>query len=147
MPPGGFLPAESCQYIYNEHFLEHLPVPTAIAFLTECHRLLRPGGVLRVAMPHVAASVHRYLREDWKNDPAIEKYGLTWIQTRAEMINVSFRYWGHQWLYDEEELERRLREAGFGKLSIVSWGESAHAELQNRETREESRLVCEATKE
>src|SRR5258706_15895978 len=41
----------SCQFIYSEHFLEHLTVEQGLHFLRECHRLLIPGGALRIAMP------------------------------------------------------------------------------------------------
>ncbi len=62
------------------------------------------------------------------------------IKTGAEYVNVCFRDWGHQWLYDLEELERRLREAGFTQMESVSWGESKYPELRKRETRIETRL-------
>ncbi len=142
------LPLEenTCEFIYNEHFLEHFSVEQGLKILRECHRVLQPGGVLRVAMPHVAESVRRYHENDWRTAPWLEKFGYTWIETRAEMINVVFRHWGHQWLYDEEELSRRLREAGFRAIAPKPHGESDYAELRNRETREESRLVIEATK-
>ena len=98
-------------------------------------------------MPSVAESVRRYYENDWRTAPWLEKFGYTWIETRAEMINVVFRHWGHQWLYDEEELSRRLREAGFTAIAPKPHSVSDYAELRNRETREESRLVIEATKE
>src|SRR6266850_3689498 len=41
----------SAEFIFHEHFLEHLTVQEGLALLRECHRLLMPGGVLRVAMP------------------------------------------------------------------------------------------------
>lgn len=50
------------------------------------------------------------------------------------------------WLYDFEELDRRLREAGFSTIENVAWGESKYAELRERETRQETVLICEATK-
>ena len=39
-----------------------------------------------------------------------------------------------QWLYDFEELERRMREAGFTQIESVAWGESKYPELRARET-------------
>lgn len=139
------VPDGSCECIYSEHFLEHLTVEQGIRFLRDCRRVLRPGGVMRVAMPSVAEPVRRYYENSWRENPALEEYGLTWIQTRAEYINVAFRHWGHQWLYDEEELGRRLREAGFERTSTVAWGESRHPLLAGRETRAETKLICEAT--
>jgi len=136
----------SCAYVYCEHFLEHLPVQDGVRFLVECNRSLRKGGVVRIGMPSAEELVRHYYQNDWANQPWLEKHGFTWIKTRAEYINICFREWGHQWLYDFEELERRLREAGFDKIKNTEWGESEHAELRNRETRKETLLICEATK-
>ena len=74
---------------------------------------------------------------------------MTWpeyehIATRAEMLNISFRYWDHQWLYDREELRRRLLEAGFADILDVELGTSDVPELCSRETRKDSLLICEA---
>ena len=137
---------DSCAFIYCEHFLEHLPVQDGVRFLAECHRSLQKGGVARIGMPSAQELVRHYHENNWAQQPWLEKYGYTWIKTRAEYINICFREWGHQWLYDLEELERRLREAGFDRINKAGWGESEHPELRNRETRKETLLICEATK-
>jgi predicted SAM-dependent methyltransferase len=109
---------DSCAYVYSEHFLEHLPVQRGVCFLAECYRSLWKGGVARVAMPLAQEVIRHYYENDWVQQPWLEKYGYTWIKTRAEYINVCFREWGHQWLYALEELERRLREAGFKDINL-----------------------------
>jgi predicted SAM-dependent methyltransferase len=139
-------PDSSCAFIYNEHFLEHIPVAEGVRFLTECRRCLHGGGVLRVAMPSLHEIVHLYNENEWAQEPWIEKHGFTWMKTRAEYINICFREWGHQWLYDAEELRRRLLEAGFTRIEDAAWGESKHPELRSRETRKETLLICEAAK-
>ena len=83
---------------------------------------------------------------DWKNAPVIKKFGLEFIQTKAELINVSFRYWGHQWLYDTKELKRRLEEAGCKKIKKCELRKSKTKELNDLETRDESTLIMEVTK-
>jgi predicted SAM-dependent methyltransferase len=139
-------PDDSCALIYCEHFLEHIPVQQGVRFLSECRRSLQFGGIVRIGMPSAREIVRNYQENDWASQPWLEKYGYTSIKTRAEYINVCFRDWGHQWLYDVEELERRLREAGFCQIESVKWGESKHSELRKRETRNETLLICEATK-
>jgi predicted SAM-dependent methyltransferase len=139
-------PDDSCAFIYSEHFLEHLPVRDGVRFLTECRRSLRPGGVVRIGMPCVHDLASHYYENIWAKQPWLEKYGYGWIKTRAEYINIAFRDWGHQWLYDLEELDRRLREAGFHQIESASWGESKYPELTKRETRAETLLICEATR-
>jgi predicted SAM-dependent methyltransferase len=137
----------SCSLIYNEHFLEHLPVQQGVAFLGECHRLLQPGGVLRIAMPSLEEAIRHYVDNDWERQPWLAQYDCSWIATRAQCINIVFREWGHQWLYDREELHRRMREAGFATIDDCQIGQSSVPQLANRETRSESILICEGKKE
>ena len=61
------LPLEdgAAQMIYCSHMIEHLPVSEAQWFLKECHRLLRPGGVLRIVTPDQALAADAYERGDW----------------------------------------------------------------------------------
>ncbi|MBK7090536.1 MAG: methyltransferase domain-containing protein [bacterium] len=41
--------SQSFDYILCEHMIEHIPWESALNMLTECHRVLRPGGVVRIA--------------------------------------------------------------------------------------------------
>jgi len=47
--------------VYHSHVLEHLPPATAAQLLRECHRVLRPGGVLRVGVPDLEGVTRAYL--------------------------------------------------------------------------------------
>jgi predicted SAM-dependent methyltransferase len=132
-------------FIYCEHFLEHLPVSDGLALLCECRRVLKPGGVVRVAVPNLNYLLFRYFFF-WKRQSWYKKYGYEWIGTNAEMVNICFREWGHQYLYNAKELKRRLVEAGFGKVSRQRLRKSRYPELKNIETRKESRLIIEAVK-
>jgi predicted SAM-dependent methyltransferase len=138
----------SVDFIFNEHFLEHLTVEDGISAIKDFFRVLKPGGVMRIAMPNLEETIHTYMDENWKENSKafLEKFGLTFIQTRAERINIGFRWWGHQWLYDYEELERRLKEAGCEKIKRCPIFESEHDALKNLETRNESTLIAEVTK-
>jgi predicted O-linked N-acetylglucosamine transferase (SPINDLY family)/predicted SAM-dependent methyltransferase/GT2 family glycosyltransferase len=134
----------SCSLIYNEHVLEHLTVEEGVFFLKECRRVLQPGGVLRIAMPDLERCVEKYNSEDWRDQNWLRWPEYQFIQTRAEMMNISFRWWEHKWLYDLEELTRRLTEAGYPITRSALWRESTIPELQGRETREDSLLIVEA---
>jgi predicted SAM-dependent methyltransferase len=109
-------------------------------------RALKPEGVLRIAMPDLEITVDKYVNVPIEKDKTIQKFGMDWIKTRAERINVGFRYWGHKWLYDWEELERRVKEAGFENVLRCEWGKSKCKELCGMETREESVLIAEVRK-
>jgi len=135
----------AARLIYHEHLMEHLTVEEGCACLRDWFRVLQPGGVLRIATPDLAYVVERY-QGNWRDQAWLKLPEYAFIQTRAEMINVSFRWWGHRYLYDGEELERRLREAGFDTVRRCALRQSAVPELAGLETRDDSKLIVEAVK-
>jgi SAM-dependent methyltransferase len=48
--------------VYHSHVLEHFPKQMAPVFLGECHRVLKPGGVIRVAVPDLEQITLLYLK-------------------------------------------------------------------------------------
>ena len=48
--------------VYHSHVLEHMTKADGANFLAECLRVLKPGGVLRVAVPDLEQIVRHYLR-------------------------------------------------------------------------------------
>jgi len=58
------LPFEDSSFaaVYHSHVLEHIPKSQAAAFLNECHRVLAPGGVLRVVVPDLEMITRLYLK-------------------------------------------------------------------------------------
>ena len=142
------LPCEenSCRFIYSEHVLEHLNVVDGLRFLRACHRCLAPDGVVRIAMPSLDVLIEKSAGPNWRDQDWLTWPAFQYIQTRAEMLNISFRAWGHQWLYDRVELHRRLKEAGFSRIVDCEWCASGYDELRDREWRQESQLICEASR-
>ena len=55
------LPDASCNVIYHSAVLEHMRRPDAVAFLKECHRVLKPDGILRVGVPDLEKICRLYL--------------------------------------------------------------------------------------
>ena len=141
------LPIEdnACRFIFHEHVLEHFNVNQGLFLLKECYRLLEPGGVLRVAMPGLNQILENCATGQWKD---ISGGHMPETRTRAEYINVCFRNWGHQWIYDQEELSLKLNLAGFTTIYPEKWGESQYTELAGIEYRDinSSTLICEAVK-
>lgn len=136
----------SLDRIYSEHVIEHVPYPVGVFFFREAYRTLTPGGVLRVAMPDLDDLVDGY-RTNWRRFDWVNWPEYRFIKTRAEMMNIGFRWWDHQHLYNREELERALREAGFSKISFEKNGFSRFSDLVGLETRLDSKLIAEAVKD
>lgn len=131
--------------IYSEHLVEHLSPRAAASFFRQSLRVLAPGGVLRVAMPDLDDLVDGY-QNDWRRFEWVHRPGHEFVDSRARMLNTAFRAWGHRYLYNREDLERRLRESGFTVVVFCRRGESEHPELRSLETRADSTLVAEAVK-
>jgi len=130
------------EYIYAEHMIEHIAYPRAAAMLRECHRVMRRGGVIRVVTPNLAAVVGLYTS---KLGPDQERY-LSWLcqtfvpqdcpHNSTSAINVMFRSWGHQFIYDEETLRGSMDAAGFRCVERYMLGESRYPELRNIENQQ-----------
>jgi predicted SAM-dependent methyltransferase len=46
-------PDNRVDYVFTEHVIEHITHPEALRFFDECYRILKPGGVARMAVPDV----------------------------------------------------------------------------------------------
>jgi predicted SAM-dependent methyltransferase len=57
------LPDGSCDVVYHSHLLEHLRRPDALSLIKECYRVLKPGGILRVAVPDLEQICRQYLEK------------------------------------------------------------------------------------
>ncbi|WP_439890362.1 ATP-binding cassette domain-containing protein [Ralstonia sp. 25C] len=124
-------PDETVDYIFCEHFIEHLPKANGLAFLIEAHRVLKPGAVLRLSTPSLEYLVERY--SEGKLDEWLD---VGWVvQERADLVNESLRSWGHQYVYDSAALASAMRRAGFDDVISVPWRESEHIPLQGLECR------------
>lgn len=54
-------PDQSFDVVYHSHVLEHFPKAEALRFVRECFRVLRPGGIIRVAVPDLECLARLYL--------------------------------------------------------------------------------------
>jgi predicted SAM-dependent methyltransferase len=55
------LPDGDVDVVYHSHVLEHFDKQAGERFLRECHRVLRPGGVIRIAVPDLERIARGYL--------------------------------------------------------------------------------------
>src|ERR1041384_7804425 len=53
-------PDSSCSAIFSEHLIEHVGKDDAQHLLNECHRMLQPGGVLRLSTPDAEKFLRAY---------------------------------------------------------------------------------------
>lgn len=139
---------DSAEGVVVSHMLEHLhPFKEAPAFLREVKRVLKPGGVFRVAVPDLAKLVAAYREPGSAAALALaesQKYLGDSLGVTYEMMPPAFRlsviafgnnsgapaYDGHQVCFDEAALKWLLVDVtGFERFSVCSGGASRSAEL------------------
>lgn len=130
-------------FIFSEHFIEHLPKIRGAAFLCECFRVLRTGGVLRISTPSL-----EFLLDCYRENRLDEWRELGWLpESASDLVNEGLRAWGHEYLYDFSAMESALRLAGFANVERVCWHRSIHEDLSDLESRPfHSDIIFEATK-
>lgn len=112
----------SFDYVFSEHLLEHMPYPQGCAMLAECRRVLKPGGVMRLATPDLAFLVDLYRPDKSELQLAYLAWSkqcfLPWAPSADDtfVINNAVRDWGHCFIYDEKVLRHALAQAGFSAV-------------------------------
>ena len=125
------LPFKRVQFMFAEHFLEHLMLADGLRFLRECRRVLADDGVLRLSTPNLDWVWLTHYRPPGVMNEAEELLGCL-------EINRAFHGWGHQFLYNRRTLTRALHSAGFSNIVACAYGESRVVELRNLERHERS---------
>ena len=132
---------DTFEYVFSEHMIEHMSWQAGARMLKECHRVLVPGGIARIATPDLGKIVGLY---GHSGDPDSERYIALVTDTFLKgiggykasfVINNGFRNWGHQFLYDRDLLGLALRRAGFEEIRFFTMGESDEAALRRIESR------------
>lgn len=135
--------SNSIKYVFSEHFVEHITLKQAEAFLSECYRVLQENGVIRISTPSLEKFIEEYLAGKTK-----EWVDVGWEpNSPCKLLNEGLRSWGHQHVYDANDLIELLEKAEFNKVVKVDWHLSRHNSLRNLESRPyHSDLIIEATK-
>jgi predicted SAM-dependent methyltransferase len=123
--------------VYSSHMLEHLGRDEARAFLLECHRVLRPGGTLRLVVPDIERYVSAY-REDGDADRLIDSLRMAHSKEQSTLARLLVGFRGHRWMYDSRSLTALVETAGFEAVELLAPGETrledpAGLDLRERE--------------
>jgi len=131
-----WLPDSSVDYVFSEHLFEHLTYPQAGNMLSECYRVLKPGGVIRIATPNLAFLFDLYLHPD----SGINRQYIEWAAndggipaTPTYVVNRFHTAWGHQIVYDYDTLVGVLAQYGFRDIRRCEMSKSIHEALTDVE--------------
>jgi SAM-dependent methyltransferase len=133
------VPAGSADAVYHSHVIEHIDRDAVPGFLTEIHRVLKPGGVHRIVCPdleQLALAYSASLAEggadhDRRVEAIIgqcvrrEASGTSRqppVRRRIENLvlgDARRRGETHQWMWDRVNLAAALTAAGFADVAVV----------------------------
>lgn len=126
--PLTFARDNSCSMIYTSHVLEHLEYADAQQLLRECHRVLKPGGVVRHVVPSLRDFILEYMGQGrvnfsvgdnltgadlfsarFLNAYTAPRRGGLLYRVYSAMTNFHI----HKWMYDADSLSRHMLNVGF----------------------------------
>lgn len=114
------VPDNAFDGIFSEHVQEHFSLEDGIALLRECHRILAPGGCIRIVMP----DAEKIMRTYFENPTELTSHRSTSTNVPMATVNDYFRQrYEHQCLYDFGLARYALEAAGFSEVTRVGFGE------------------------
>lgn len=145
------LPDERVKGVFTEHCIEHLELRDTYELLGEIHRVLRPGGTVRIIVPDVQIYARGYLANlDGSSTeplPLRELDGVDGIYTPAMSLNRIFNEWGHRFIFDVDTLGALLERQGFVDVAETSFRSGRDPVLlQDSEEHISESLYLEASK-
>ncbi len=122
------------QAAYSSHVLEHLYYDQARFALTEVHRVLLKGGILRIAVPDLDKCISDYD----PSDP--DSFCNALFETRQRRAKNQ-----HHWMYNERSLRKLLHEIGFSEVYKCQCGQGKCPDVERIDSRPSS-LFMDATR-
>ena len=141
------VPSGSFDVIFSEHMIEHVPFEHGLRMLSECYRILKRGGVIRIATPNLeniaaletlqpSQEQRRYVAWAIENHVpvALENKRVASAYQPAHVINNFFWGFGHYFVYDPLSLSDALAASGFSDVKRFEPGQSDRPELVGLES-------------
>jgi SAM-dependent methyltransferase len=117
---------DTFEAVYASHVLEHLEPEVAERCLKEVRRVLRPGGVLRLAVPDLDEVVAGYDPDD----PDLFLAGL-YDAHSGRRSRTSL----HRWMYNDKSLQALLLRVGFHDVRRCEFRQGRCPDVEKIETR------------
>lgn len=132
------LPDDSVDAIYASHTFEHISIYRILKVMSECHRVLRKNGILRVIVPDPQISIRHYVENNhdfelFARRKARAKEHRDMDLTLFECLKGDFispnhqpellgEKLAHQNAWDFESMQADLKRAGFEETNITRRG-------------------------
>lgn len=143
-----YIAPSSVNMIWSCHMLEHLSYPVGVKSCLEVFNgWLKPGGLLRLALPDLALIISYYISKDKK---LFELFGDTVdheyykMDSQAERVQFFMRGWEHSIVFDFNLINALLKDAGFKNIKKMNFMESKLGQWEHDRFEIESMYVeCE----
>ena len=114
---------ETVNTIYASHVFEYFDREEGYQLLKEWFRVLKPNGILRLAVPDFESLIRLYVEGKSKlNDFLGPLYG------KMKMGENTIY---HKTVYDYISLERLLKECGFKTVRLYDWKKTEHSNFDD----------------
>jgi predicted SAM-dependent methyltransferase len=139
------LDSDSIDYAVSIHSLPEIPYTELIRTLVELRRVLKPGGVLRLALPDLDKGIEAYHRRDASYFKVPDEDATS---VGAKFITQMVWYGYSRSLFTHEFIEEQLLRAGFTSVQHCAFKQTAspHDEIVALDNREQESLFVEAVK-
>lgn len=118
-----FFEKNSIDLIYASHVFEYYDWKKGLDFLKKLFKLLKPNGIIRLAVPNFRVLVELYISGTLKLNRIIGPLYGRWKITKG--------YIYHKTTYDYETLYNQLEEAGFINIQWWDWRKTEHKEVDD----------------
>jgi ubiquinone/menaquinone biosynthesis C-methylase UbiE len=130
----------SVDVLYSSHMLEHLDRGEADKFVDEIYRVLRPGGIVRIAVPDIKKKIELYNKHG-DADTFIEDTLLCAPRPKSLLTRIRFLLVGsrhHHWMYDGVSLSNLLKRHGLVDPEVLPAGKTNIKQCEALDLRERS---------
>ena len=110
---------EAVELIYASHLIEYFDRKEIIPILKRWRDVLKPNGILRLAVPNFEIYAKLYAKEKISLDDTLGPlYGKMKIGNKTIY---------HKTVYDYHSLEKILQEVGMRNISKYNWRQTSHS--------------------
>ena len=130
--------ANTFDYVFSEHMIEHLKFTDGLYMLKECNRILKTNAIIRISTPNLKFIVDLYSNPKTE----LQEHYIKWASDKfvkngyyfdTMVINNFVRDWGHLFIYDDKTLHHSLELAGFVDIKPCNLNVSDDPNLKDLE--------------
>ena len=113
----------SADLIYSSHFIEYLDREEVIPLLKRWREVLKPNGVMRLAVPNFGVYAKLYKEEQYPLD--------SFLGVLYGKMSMGDETIYHKTVYDFKSLKRLLEGIGMKEVKKYNWEETEHSQFDD----------------